>query len=48
MKCDICNENVEETFLGKIIGTFVRINSKRKVVCANCQAKYKDLKEKLS
>jgi hypothetical protein len=36
MKCSICNEKIEETFLGKIIGTYV----KKKPVCDKCQKKY--------
>tara|TARA_Y100000310_G_scaffold203527_1_gene203761 strand:- start:3053 stop:3193 length:141 start_codon:yes stop_codon:yes gene_type:complete len=43
-KCALCKEKVEETFLGKIRGTFV----KKKVVCSNCQKAHgKDLKDKL-
>ncbi|MDD5178298.1 MAG: hypothetical protein PHT54_03400 [Candidatus Nanoarchaeia archaeon] len=36
MKCSICHEKVEETFLEKIKGSFV----KKKPVCSNCQKKY--------
>lgn len=36
MKCSICNEEIEEIFLGKIDGTFV----KKKPVCSKCQKKY--------
>jgi ribosome-binding protein aMBF1 (putative translation factor) len=44
MKCDICKEKIEETFLGKIRGT--RIG--KKVVCDKCQKKYgKDVKKHL-
>jgi len=38
MKCAICKERVEKTFLGKIKGTFVG----KKIVCPVCQQKYKD------
>lgn len=42
MKCSICNEKIEETFLGKIIGTYV----KKKPVCDKCQKKIEiDLKK---
>lgn len=43
LKCSICNEKIETTFLGKLIGTYVN----KKTVCNNCQKKYKDLKEKV-
>ena len=46
VKCDICKEKLEETFLSKIKGTYVKVEGKRKVACQNCQKKYKDLKEK--
>jgi hypothetical protein len=35
MKCSKCNEKIEETFLGKIKGTYV----KGKAVCSDCQKK---------
>ncbi len=41
MKCSICNENIEETFLGKIKGTYV----KGKPVCSKCQNKYLEEKK---
>ena len=44
VKCSICKGKVEETFLGKIKGTYV----KKKAVCNECQKKYKDkLEEKV-
>jgi len=44
MKCAICKEKVEQTFLGKIRGTFVG----KKVVCPKCQKEHGDkVKEKL-
>jgi hypothetical protein len=33
MKCSICNEKIEETFLGKMMGTYIG----KKPVCKNCQ-----------
>ncbi len=40
MKCTICNKKVEETFLKKPVGTYVRDRKgKRKLVCKECQAK---------
>lgn len=38
MKCVICNENIETIILDKINGTYI----KKKIVCSNCQSKYKD------
>ena len=44
VKCGICGEKIETTFLGKIIGTEV----KNKFVCSKCQSTYKEnLKKKL-
>lgn len=43
-KCAVCKGKVEETFLGKIKGTYV----KKKIVCNECQKKYKGkLEEKV-
>ncbi|MBI4143994.1 hypothetical protein HY486_01985 [Candidatus Woesearchaeota archaeon] len=49
MKCSICNNVVEETFLGKIKGTFVRKDKKSYPVCFSCQASadFKSIFEKL-
>ena len=44
MKCDICKEKIEETFLNKIKGT--RIG--KKFVCDSCQKKYKSKEELLN
>lgn len=33
MKCSKCNKNIEETFLGKIKGTY----EKKKPICSDCQ-----------
>ena len=38
MKCEICKKNIENTFLGKIMGTFI----KKKAVCSECQRVNKD------
>jgi len=38
MKCEICKQNIENTFLGKIMGTFI----KKKTVCSECQRLHKD------
>ena len=48
MKCDLCKQEIEETFLHKIKGSYININGKRKVVCDECQRKHKDgIKSKL-
>ena len=38
MKCSICNEKIETGILDKIKGTYV----KKKLICSNCQRKFKD------
>ena len=38
VKCAICKEKIEETFLGKIKGSYV----KKKPVCNECQKKHKE------
>ena len=38
MKCSLCGEKIETGILDKIKGTYV----KKKLVCNNCQKKYKD------
>ena len=50
MKCELCKENIEETFLEKIKGNYIKVNHKIKIICNNCMSKYsvKEIKEKLS
>lgn len=49
MKCDICEKEVGKTFLNKIIGAYVKNSSgKRKLICSECQKKFKTKKEILS
>jgi hypothetical protein len=45
MKCTICKEKIEETFLSKIKGTYVL----KKPVCFRCQGtlSMSEIKEKL-
>lgn len=45
MKCSICKEKIQDTFLGKIQGTYI----KGKPVCNNCQKakSEEELKEEL-
>lgn len=41
MKCAICKSNIEETFLKKIIGTYVKDQKgKKHPVCFECQKKF--------
>ncbi len=46
MKCEICGKKVTETFLGKIMGTYIKDNKgKKKTVCFECQKKLKTKEE---
>jgi hypothetical protein len=50
MKCEICKKKVEETFLNKPLGTYMKDKKgKRHLVCQNCQRTHskKELAEKL-
>ena len=50
MNCTICKQKIEETFLKKIIGTYVKDEKgKKKPVCKNCQSSYaiNEIKEKI-
>lgn len=40
MKCEICGKKMGETFLSKIIGTYVKDSKgKRHAICEECQKK---------
>ena len=46
MKCELCNKNVEELFLKKIKGTYVKdAKGKKHVICFECQKKLNDKKK---
>ena len=52
MKCGICSNKIEETFLGKLDGTLVKLNENGKnrigYICPECQNKYREkIKEKI-
>ena len=41
MKCEICKEKINETFLKKIIGTVIKDEKgKKHTICFECQKKY--------
>lgn len=47
-KCEICNKKIEETFLGKIIGTYIKDKKgKKHIVCFKCQKKFPKKEELL-
>ncbi|MBR9690676.1 hypothetical protein GOV08_03245 [Candidatus Woesearchaeota archaeon] len=47
MKCKVCGKKIEETFLKKIVGTYIKDKKgKKHAVCASCQKEYGD-KEKI-
>jgi len=46
MKCDICKKTMAETFLKKIIGSYVKKNGKLHPVCRECQKRLQT-KEKI-
>ncbi len=40
VKCDICKKKVEENFLKKVFGTYIKDSKgKKKLVCSECQRK---------
>lgn len=46
MKCEICNKNIQETFLKKILGTIVKDDKgKKHSICFECQKKFKTRQE---
>ncbi len=46
MRCEICKQKVEETFLDKLIGTYVKDkNGKKHMVCFECQKKFRAKEE---
>lgn len=51
MKCEICDKKINENFLGKIIGTYIKDKSgKLRPICFECQKKFNskpDMLEKL-
>ena len=49
MKCELCKKAIEQTFLGKIIGTHVKdAKGKAHMVCFECQKKFQKKDELLA
>ncbi len=51
MNCTICKSRINETFLRKIIGTYVKDDKgKKHAVCQNCQKNLssEDIKKKIN
>ena len=47
-KCEICSKKIEETFLGKIIGTYIKdAKGKKHIICFECQKKFPKKQELL-
>ncbi|MFA6022452.1 MAG: hypothetical protein WC781_00005 [Candidatus Pacearchaeota archaeon] len=51
-KCEICGEKIEETFLGKLNGTTVKVKKNTKTglvyVCNSCQKEHGDKVKELA
>ncbi|MBI2546474.1 hypothetical protein HYV81_04805 [Candidatus Woesearchaeota archaeon] len=48
MKCSICKKQVEENFLKKPFGTYVKdAKGKAHLICTSCQIKFDNDKEKI-
>lgn len=46
MKCEVCKNTVQETFLKKIIGSYVKDEKgKLHTICFECQKKFTDKKK---
>jgi hypothetical protein len=46
MKCDICGKSIQETFLKKPIGTYVKDKKgKKHLICFECQKKFNSKKQ---
>ncbi|MEM4263475.1 MAG: hypothetical protein QW666_01090 [Candidatus Woesearchaeota archaeon] len=48
MKCEICRKSIGETFLKKILGTYVKDSKgKKHIVCFECQKNFRTKDELL-
>jgi len=47
-KCEICHEKIGETFLSKVLGTYVKDEKgKKHLVCGECQRHLKNDKKEI-
>ena len=43
MKCELCRQDIQETFLRKMLGTVIKdAKGKKHYLCQSCQRQYKD------
>lgn len=48
MKCEICNTKIENNFLEKPIGTYIKDKKgKKHIICNNCQKNFDNNKLKI-
>ena len=48
MKCELCKNKIEQTFLNKILGTHIKDEKgKKHSICKECQRKFRNNKEKV-
>ena len=48
MKCEVCKKKVNETFLKKVIGTYIKDEKgKKHLICFECQGKFDNNKEEM-
>ena len=48
MKCEICNKNIETTFMNKILGTYIKDEKgKKHLICFECQKKFNNSKKEI-
>ena len=48
MKCEICRKNIGTTFMGKILGTYIKDDKgKKHSICFECQKKFSNDKTKI-
>lgn len=46
MKCEICGKKIGETFLGKIIGAYIKnAKGKKYTICFECQKQFRTKEE---
>jgi len=49
MKCEICSAKIQETFLGKMIGTYVKDRKgKKHTICFECQQKFPEKEQMIA